>query len=73
MQNLIALAVISGATMCSIAIALLLECLLLKVILGLVAKAKRMEDARGAAAPEPSYRDLRRPGSGASLLISRLG
>ncbi len=38
METLIAVAVAGGATMCSIAIALLLEFLLLKVILGAVAK-----------------------------------
>ncbi len=73
MQSLIAVAVVSGVTVGSIGIALLLECVLLKLILGLVAKAKRAEDARASVAPEPSYRDLRRPASGASLLVSHLG
>ncbi len=73
MQSLIAVAVIGGATMCSIGIALLLECLLLKVILGLVAKATRDEEARAEPAPEQSYRDLRRPTSRTSLLVSHLG
>ncbi len=69
MQSLIALAVISGATMCSVGIALLLEFVLLKLILGLVAKAKLADEARGQQLPEPSYRELQRPTSRVSLLV----
>ncbi len=73
MHNLTALAVISGATMCSIGIALLLESLLLKLILGLVAKAKLAEEAREQEAWEQPTGELCRPASDASLLASRLG
>ncbi len=65
MQSLIALAVVSGATVFSIGVALLLECLLLKVVLGMVARAKATEEAAEQA--QPSFAEMRRHADGARL------
>ncbi len=69
MESLIALAVVSGATMFSVGVALLLESLLLRVILGCVAKATLAEKA---ATVEVSFRELRRSAK-SSPTVSNLG
>lgn len=69
MERVIGLTVAGAATLMSVGVALLLECLLLKVILGFVAKSRANESDE--LAPEQSYRELRRPAR--SRLVSHLG
>jgi hypothetical protein len=63
MDKLIGMAVVGGATVISIAVALLLEGVLLKVLLGLVARsrAEEVEAAAQSVAQPPSAvaRELR--------------
>lgn len=60
MENLIAVAVVSGATVISFGLALLIEFLLLEVILGCVARAHVDEEALGETPPQGTYPELRR-------------
>ena len=59
MDKLVGMAVVGGATLLSIVVALLLEGALLKVILRAVAKAKLSDEERREPAPQESYHELR--------------
>ena len=61
MNSILATALAGGATVVSVMVALLLEFVLLRIILGAIAKGK-MEDApQPELSPDESYRNLRTP------------
>ncbi len=60
MENLIAVAVVSGTAAISFGLALAIECCLLEVILRFLARARADEKTAGEASPEGAYRELRK-------------